>query len=193
MVVKKKHSNSNPDSLLRKYSDTSVMRKRKGQKEDLPLMTTYEQRFKGGSMSKDLTAEKIETLDEKIEKRNKLKEPTGQLMPRRVSVEIAGNRYLLGSNDDMSDLRIKRIASLANRILSNAKDNNPGLTNSKITTLALIDACDELLSFQDENSNLRTELMYLQQKVMLEEKQIVKDPTPMELLARENEEDEKKD
>ncbi|MBR6484870.1 MAG: cell division protein ZapA [Clostridiales bacterium] len=189
----KKHSNSNPDSLLRKYSDTSVMRKRKGQKEDLPLMTTYEQRFKGGSMSKDLTAEKIETLDEKIEKRNKLKEPTGQLMPRRVSVEIAGNRYLLGSNDDMSDLRIKRIASLANRILSNAKDNNPGLTNSKITTLALIDACDELLSFQDENSNLRTELMYLQQKVMLEEKQIVKDPTPMELLARENEEDEKKD
>ena len=103
----KKHSNSNPDSLLRKYSDTSVMRKRKGQKEDLPLMTTYEQRFKGGSMSKDLTAEKIETLDEKIEKRNKLKEPTNQLMPRRVSVEIAGNRYLLGSNDDMSDLRIK--------------------------------------------------------------------------------------
>lgn len=183
--------NGNSRSLMSMYSDNKGIRKRKTSKEDLPPMTTYEQRFKGGSMTKDVTEDKIKTLNDKIEARKKLSEPVNQLQPKRVSVEIAGSRYLLGSNEDMSEQRIKRIASKVNTILSNAKDNNPGLTNSKVTTLALIDACDELISLMDENSNLKTELMYYTQKVKEEEKSVPLEPTPMELLARESE-DEKR-
>lgn len=61
------------------------------------------------------------------------------------------------------------------------------MTN-KITTLALLDACDKLITLQDENSNMKTELMYLQQKLSLEEKAHISEPTPMEQLASEIEE-----
>ena len=179
--------NGNSRSLMSMYSDNKGIRKRKTSKEDLPPMTTYEQRFKGGSMTKDVTEDKIKTLNDKIEARKKLSEPVNQLQPKRVSVEIAGSRYLLGSNEEMSEQRIKRIASKVNTILSNAKDNNPGLTNSKINALALLDACDRILTLKDENSNMRTELMYYQQKVNIEEEKDRPEPTPMELLANETE------
>lgn len=179
---------SNSQSIMSKYSDTPAKKKRLTAAEsEMPLMVSYEQRFKGTSMTRDLTDKKpMQTLEEKIEARNKLKEPKEDIIPKRVSVEIAGNRYLLGSNDEMSDARIKRIASVVNTILSNSKENNPGLTNSKVTTLALIDACDQILALKDENSNLKTELMYLQQKVTTEEMTHKHEPTPMELLAGEN-------
>ena len=121
-------------------------------------------------------------LEEKIAARNKKAEPVEPSI-KKVSVEISGNRYLLGCTDDMSESRIKRIAELANDILSDTKKNNPGLTNSKVTTLALIDLCDRYLTISDDAGNLRTDLMYYRQKYMEEEEQKKKDPTPMEILA----------
>lgn len=176
-------------SLMSKYSDSSV-RKKKTSVKDAPLMTTYEQRYKGG-LSKEVTTEKKLTLDEKIEKREQQLHPEQQknsnnndLVPERVSVEIAGCRYLMGCTDGMSANRIRRVASLVNSILSEAKEDNPGLTNSKVTTLALLDACDKLVAAQDELSNLKTELMYFQQKASVEKNNHVNsEPTPMEQLA----------
>ena len=129
-----------------------------------------------------------QTLDEKIEARKTLSMPKKDDAPKRVSVEIGGHNYLLGSTDNMSEARIRRIANTVNSILGDAKDSNPGLMPNKITTLALLDACDKLITLQDENSNMKTELMYLQQKLSLEEKAHVSEPTPMEQLASEIEE-----
>ncbi|MCQ2532494.1 MAG: cell division protein ZapA [Saccharofermentans sp.] len=175
-------------SLMSKYSDGSIKKKKASSQKDMPLMTTYEQRFKG-SLSKEVTVEKKLTLDEKIEKREKQLHPdtpsnNDDLMPKRVSVEIAGNRYLMGCTSEMSETRIRRIASMVNSILSEAKEDNPGLTNSRVTTLALIDACDKLVAAQDELSNLKTEVMYFQQKASLEKgAHVPSEPTPMEQLA----------
>ncbi len=174
-------------SMFSKYSDTPV-RKTKGGYKDQPLMTTYEQRYKGNSsMSKDITEPKsVPTLEEKIESRNAKREIPNDILSNRVSVEIAGHNYLLGANEDMSESRIRRIAALVNKILSESKDNNPGLTNSKVTTLALLDACERIITLQDENSNMKTELMYLQSRLSHEEsKKKTNDPTPMEILADE--------
>lgn len=179
----KKH---NSDSMFSKYSGTPV-RKSKANRE-MPLMTTYEQRYKAtSSMSKDVTEPKaVQTLEEKIESRNKISETRVSPLEGRVSVEIAGHTYLLGANEKMSESRIRRVASLVNKILTETKDNNPGLTNSKITTLALLDACDQLVAKQDEVSNMKTELMYLQQKIKVDDvHKAPKEPTPMELLADE--------
>lgn len=179
--MKKNSSNS----MFSKYSDTPSKKSRSA--KTMPLMTTYEQRYKSsGSMSKEITEPKsVPTLEEKIEARKTRPLINNDLIPNRVSVEIAGHNYLLGSNDAMSEARIRRVASLVNKLLTETKENNPGLTNSKITTLALLEACDRLVSAQDENSNNKTELMYLQQKLSFEEVKKPKDPTPMELLANE--------
>lgn len=178
-------------SIMSKYSDKSMRKKVSSSKttsvEDLPLMANYEQRYKG--MSKEVTKEQPKpTLDEKIAKRERLKKPVEQKAEsKRVSVEINGNMYLLGCTENISEARIRKIAALTNDILSNTKENNPGLPNSKINALALIDACDRILTLKDENSNIRTELMYYQQKANLEEEKDKPEPTPMELLANENE------
>lgn len=177
-------------SIMSKYSEKSMKKKTstKVSVDDLPPMANYEQRYKG--MSKELTKEQPKpTLDEKIAKRENLKkakkEESGS--SKRVSVEINGNMYLLGCTENISEARIRKIAALTNDILSNTKENNPGLTNSKINALALIDACDRILTLKDENSNMRTELMYYQQKANLGEEKDRPEPTPMELLANEKE------
>ncbi|MBR1797722.1 MAG: cell division protein ZapA [Clostridiales bacterium] len=175
-------------SIMSKYSDKSMKKKgsSKVTAEDLPPMADYEQRYKG--MSKELTQEPPkQTLNDKIKKRESLKKPVNEEggASKKVSVEINGNLYLLGCTEDISEARIRKIAALTNEILNTTKENNPGLTNSKINALALIDACDRILTLKDENSNMRTELMYLQQKVMLEEEKEKSEPTPMELLANE--------
>lgn len=176
---------SSSQSLMSKYTDGSLKKKKTTNNQPAPLMTTYEQRYKG--MSKELTDKPVPmTLDEKIEKRTKKAEVVTPVEPTRVSVEIAGTHYLLGCTEEMSASRIKRIASLVNSILSDAIKDNPGLTNSKVTTLALLDACDKLLEARDELNNMKTENMYLQQKLDLGKTQDVKEPTPMEQLAMEN-------
>lgn len=182
-------------SIMSKYSDKSMKKKTTSSKttktveyDDLPLMANYEQRYKG--MSKELTKEQPkQTLNEKIAKRESLKKSSDEPKndPKRVSVEINGNLYLLGCTENISESRIRKIAALTNEILNDTKKNNPGLTNSKINALALLDACDRILTLKDENSNMRTELMYYQQKVNLEEEKDRPEPTPMELLANETE------
>lgn len=173
-------------SIMQRYSSTRSV-KRKTSEEDMPLMTTYEQRYKGPSMTRELTAPKpVKTLDEKIEARKqneekKHKDPT----EGRVSVEIGGSYYLLGSTEDVSPSRIKRIAALANSIISDTKDSNPGLTNSKINILALVDACDRLITANDENSTLKTEIMYRDQQERIAKINHPVEPTPMEKLAEE--------
>ena len=177
-------------SIMSKYSEKSMKKKSSGKvsHEDLPPIASYEQRYKG--MSKEVTKEQPKpTLDEKIAKRESLKkskneESTGS---KKVSVEINGNLYLLSCTENISEARIRKIAALTNDILTNTKENNPGLSNSKINALALIDACDRILTLKDENSNMRTELMYYQQKANLGEEKERPEPTPMELLANEKE------
>ncbi len=179
---------SNTSNMFQRYSETSS-KKRRLVKDDLPLMATYEQRYKGPSMAREFTEQKpMQTLDEKIEARKNINTPKKDDAPKRVSVEIGGHNYLLGSTDNMSEARIRRIANMVNSILGDAKESNPGLMSNKITTLSLLDACDKLITLQDENSNMKTELMYLQQKLSLEEKAHVSEPTPMEQLASEIEE-----
>lgn len=177
-------------SIMSKYSDKTVKKKplSKVASDDLPLMANYEQRYKG--MSKELTKQQPKpTLDEKIAKRESLKSSKKEetSASKKVSVEINGNLYLLGCTENISESRIRKIAALTNEILNETKENNPGLSNSKINALALIDACDRILTLKDENSNYKTELMYYQQKVNIEEEKEKPEPTPMELLANETE------
>lgn len=169
-------------SIMSKYAEH--IKSSKSDADSKTLMTTYEQRYKGeSSMSATFTQPpKHQTLEEKIAARTKKKEPEEPSI-KKIPVEIAGSRYLLGCTGDMSEARIRRIAELANEVLSDTKKNNPGLTNSKVTTLALIDLCDRLITSTDEAGNLKTDLMYYRQKYMEEEEQKKKEPTPMEILA----------
>ncbi len=178
-------------SLMSKYSEKPMKKKKSSLStdySDLPIMANYEQRYKGG-MSKEVTETKpTPTLDDKIAKRENLKKPKKEEegeAPKKVAVEINGNPYLLGCTAEISESRIRKIAALANEILLDTKDANPGLTNTKINALALIDACDRILTLKDENSNYRTELMYFQHKVNIEEENSKSEPTPMEILANE--------
>lgn len=174
-------------SLMSMYSEKPMKKKNStGSDKNMPLMANYEQRYKGG-LSKEFTENKTETLDDKISKRESLKKPKPEATEsvKKVSVEINGNPYLLGCTEDISESRIRKIAALANEILYDTKEDNPGLTNTKINALALIDACDRILSLKDENSNLKTELMYLQHRVNVEEEHTKFEPTPMEMLANE--------
>lgn len=177
-------------SLMSKYSEKPMKRKKSSSStdySDLPIMASYEQRYKGG-MSKEVTETKpAPTLDDKIAKRESLKKPKKEETeaPKKVAVEINGNPYLLGCTAEISESRIRKIAALANEILLDTKEANPGLTNTKINALALIDACDRILSLKDENSNMKTELMYFQHKISIEEENSKSEPTPMEILANE--------
>lgn len=185
---------SNSHSIMERYSSARPSR-RKTNEADMPLMTTYEQRYKGPSMSRELTAPKpVQTLDEKIEAKSKKEEKktNNDPMNSRVSVEIGGNHYLLGCTDDVSASRIKRIAQLANSIIEDTKTSNPGLTNSKINILALVDACDRLISATDENNSLKTEILYRDQMEIINRQNHPIEPTPMEKLAEESEASEEK-
>ena len=135
-------------------------------------------------MAKSVTEpEPVQTLEEKIRAREI--KPVIPKAPSRVPVMIGGNRYLLGTDEDMSEARIHKIANLANSMLEEAKSTNPGLANSKAAILALIDLCDDYLTLRDKNSNLKTELMYYQQQDFINKSAQAQavEPTPMEKLA----------
>ena len=120
-------------SILGKYSD-SKSKKTKSEKK-MPLMANYEQRYKG--LTKTVTEPvPTPTLEEKI--KAKTVKPVPPKKPDRIPVTIGGNRYLLGTDEVMSEIRIHMIANLANQMLEEAKGTNPGLTNSKVAILALI-------------------------------------------------------
>lgn len=175
--------NSNIDSIMGKYSDT--VSKAKANAKKMPLMATYEQRYKGISMSRTVTEPKATlTLDERIKAKAAMSEPKAPVATnQKVSVEIAGSHYLLGTTEDMSEARIRQIASMANSLLTDTKEDNPGLTNYKTAILALIDCCDSLLSEKDLNNNLRVDLMYYKQQDILNKSNQGVEPTPMEKLA----------
>lgn len=174
--------NSNADSIMSKYTDAKLKTKKHASGE-MPLMAAYEQRYKGG-MSRTVTEpKKQETLSEKISSRDIPEQRAPE--PVRVPVEIGGTRYLLGTSDDMSESRIRSVASCANRILTDVMENNTGLTNSKTAILALIDCCDMLLSAKEERDSLKLELLYLEQRERAAQKENPIEPTPMEKLADE--------
>ena len=178
----------NTRSILGQYSDNKIGKKKKEEKK-MPLMATYEQRYKG--MAKALTEPvKIPTLDEKIKAKTIKVVPEPK--PKRIPVTIGGNRYVLGTDDVMSEFKIHKIENLANTMLEEAKSTNPGLTNSKAAILALIDLCDMYLNLKIENSNMKTELMYYQQQDFINKSSKSVEPTPMEKLADE-EKDNKSD
>lgn len=172
---------NNKGSILGQYTDSKMSKTTKKEKteQSVPLMATYEQRYKG--MVKRVTEPApVQTLEEKIKSREKtiVKDDV-----TRVPVVIGGTRYILSTSDDLSANRIHKIANLANSFLEQAKNTNPGLTNSKSAILALIDACDSYISLKNENSNLKTELMYFQQQDMINKAANHVEPTPMEILA----------
>lgn len=179
---------NNYESILGKYSDSKSVGKSKAKNEKkMPLMATYEQRYKG--LTKTVTEPvPTPTLEEKI--KAKAVKPVPPKKPERIPVTIGGNRYLLGTDEAMSEIRVHRIANLANQMLEEAKGTNPGLTNSKAAILALIDLCDLYIGLQDKNSNMKTELMYLQQQDFINKSAKAVEPTPMEKLADEVKEKE---
>ncbi len=172
-----KKSNS---SILGKYSDNNL-KKRKGR--EIPVMVSYEQRYKGDSLAKDVTEPvKPMTLNEKIARKAD-KEDKPDPMSRRVSVNIGDNTYLLGSNDEISESRIRKVAQLADEIYKETKENNPYIATNKTAILSLIECCDRYLTLKDEISDMRTELMYYKQKDYLNEEKSRPEPTPMEKLS----------
>lgn len=165
-------------SILGKYSDKK-MDKKAEEESQIPRLAHYEQRYKG--MAKSITEPvPVPTLEEKIKARD---EKPVEERNTRIPVVIGGTRYLLGTSETVSELRIHRIATLANKFLEEAKSTNPGLTNSKTAILALIDICDEYISLKSEYDNLKTELMYYQQQDLINKSANKVEPTPMEVLA----------
>lgn len=166
-------------SILGQYSDDRMSKKSKPETQ-APAMVNYEQRYKG--MVRSVTEPVHQpTLEEKIKARENIGKSDDK--PVRVPVVIGGTRYLLGTSEELPLSRINKIANLANSYLEEAKSTNPGLTNSKSAILALIDACDALISLRNEVSNLKTELIYYQQQDFINKSSTHVEPTPVEKLA----------
>ncbi|MBP5261633.1 MAG: cell division protein ZapA [Clostridiales bacterium] len=174
----KRSSNS---SILGKYSETNLKKKKE---KDVPAMVNYEQRFKADSMAKDVTQPvKPMTLSEKIAQKNSTEEKEPDPMSKRVSVNIGDNTYLLGSNEEITEARIRKVAALADEIYKETKENNPYIATNKTAILSLIECCDRYLTVKDELSEMRTELMYYKQKDYFNEEKTRPEPTPMEKLS----------
>ena len=172
-----KRSNS---SILGKYSENNLKKKKD---KAIPAMVSYEQRYKGDIMSKDVTEPvKPMTLDEKIARRDG-KEEKPDILSNRVSVSIGDNTYLLGSNEEYSEARIRKVAQLADEIYKETKENNPYIATNKTAILSLIESCDRYLKLKEELNNMRTELMYFKQKDYINAEKNESEPTPMEKLS----------
>lgn len=176
-------------SILGQYSDNKPAKKTKNDSQ-VPLMANYEQRYKGGMVKSVTTPAPRQTLEQKIQARENPVSSTDN--STRIPVVIGGTRYVLGTSDDLSASRIHSIAKLTNKFFEDAKSTNPGLTNSKAAILALIDACDELVSLRNEINNLKTDLMYYQQQDFINKSSSNIEPTPMEKLANSKGDNEAK-
>lgn len=178
---------SNSTGIFGKYSDNNL-KKRKD--KTMPAMVSYEQRYKADSLAAEVTKPvKPATLEEKIAKRNKPEEEVPDPLNNRVTVTIGDNTYLLGSTEDITESRIRKVAELADEIYRETKENNPYIATNKTAILSLIECCDRYLTLKDELSDMRTELMYYKQKDLINEEKISSEPTPMERLSLGNDGD----
>ena len=168
------------NSILGKYSDNNLKKKKE---KTMSPMVTYEQRYKGDLLTKEVTEPvKPLTISERLARKEE-KEEIPDPLSKRVSVTIGDNTYLLGCNEDISESRIRKIASLADEIYKETKENNPYIATNKTAILSLIECCDRYLSLKEEVSNLRTEVMFYKQKDMINEEKTRPEPTPIEKLS----------
>ena len=178
---------SNNTSILGKYSDNNL-KKRKD--KTMPAMVSYEQRYRADSLAAEVTKPvKQDTLEEKIAKKKKPDESKPDPMSKRVTVTIGDNTYLLGSTEDITEARIRKVAELADEIYRETKENNPYIATNKTAILSLIESCNRYLTLKEELSEMRTELMYYKQKDFINEEKNVSEPTPMEKLSYGNDGD----
>jgi len=167
-------------SILGKYSEGQLKNKKKSGTE--PAIVNYQQLYKGPALTKKVTDTTPETLEEKIAKKS----------PRQVSeevtqveVEIGNTTYLVSTTDDVTEEHIRKVASIADEIYTETKENNQYTTTHKLAVLSLFEACDRLLRVNAENQSLKTEIMYYKQKADIADKKDSEKlkPTPMEELS----------
>ena len=170
-------------SLLGKYSDGSY--KRKGKKDaNAPAIVEYKQLYKGEIKVKTVTEKKYITLEDKIQARNKSAKEEKNPKEESAQITIGGIQYLVRS-DDAGYERIKKVGELADEIYNETKENNPYIATNKTAIMSLFEACDRLITLRNENSTLKTELIYYKQKAAQAEERRDPNikPTPMEELA----------
>ena len=166
-------------SILGKYSE-GQLKKKKSDSE--PAIVKYEQLYKGPALTKKVTDTSRQTLEEKIAKRQT---PANVIEVTQVEVDIGGTTYLVSTPDDVTEEHIRKVASLADEIYLETKDNNQYTTTHKLAVLSLFEACDRLLRVNAENQSLKTEVMYYKQKAQLADKKDSEKlkPTPMDELS----------
>ena len=170
-------------SLLGKYSDGSY--KRKGKKDAAaPAIVEYKQLYKGEIKAKTVTEKKYITLEDKIQARTKSSKDETNPKEESAQITIGGVQYLVRSGDAGYD-RIKKVGELADEIYNETKENNPYIATNKTAIMSLFEACDRLITLRNENSTLKTELIYYKQKAAQAEERRDPNikPTPMEELA----------
>ena len=172
-------------SLLGKYSDGSYKNRKGGKKEEnnAPAIVEYKQLYKGEIKAKTVTEKKYISLEDKIQARTK---PANENETKEESAQITigGVQYLIRSGDAGYD-RIKKVGELADEIYNETKENNPYIATNKTAIMSLFEACDRLITLRNENSTLKTELIYYKQKAAQAEERRDPNikPTPMEELA----------
>lgn len=166
-------------SILGKYSE-GQLKKKKSDSE--PAIVNYQQLYKGPALTKKVTDTSRQTLEEKIAKRQT---PANVIEVTQVEVNIGGTTYLVSTTDDVTEEHIRKVASIADDIYLETKDNNQYTTTHKLAVLSLFEACDRLLRVNAENQSLKTEVMYYKQKAQLADKKDSEKlkPTPMEELS----------
>lgn len=166
-------------NILGKYSEGQLKKKKT---DSEPAIVNYQQLYKGPALSKKVTDNSRQTLEEKIAKRAA---PSNVIEVTQVEVDIGGTTYLVSTPDDVTEEHIRKVASLADDIYMETKENNQYTTTHKLAVLSLFEACDRLLRVNAENQSLKTELMYYKQKSALADKKDSEKlkPTPMEELS----------
>lgn len=166
-------------NLYGKYSNKTSVKKSKTSQKTVDLIDNeYKQRPRSKlvEISRDTPRP---TLEEKI----RLKEGSEgdsldsnmQLSPmnkavntdkqnKRVQVEIWGRHYYLGSREGLSEDKIRRVAEFADSLLTKTSDNNPGLIDSRVAILALLDCSEKYIELEDKYNNMRTDYIYYRQK-----------------------------
>lgn len=192
-------------NLYGKYSNASSGKKPRQSKSTLDLNDNeYRQRPRSRLVEISREAPKP-TLEEKIKAKenSQVSESYEKLSPMnksvntdkqssRVQVEIWGRNYYLGSREGLSEDKIRRVAEFADSLLTKTSENNPGLIDSRVAILALLDCSEKYIELEDKYNNMRTDYMYYRQK---EEEKFKGNPiedTPMQDFF-ETKEEEKKD
>lgn len=178
-------------NIYGRYSNNSGKKSKSKKQTDEMLDNEYKQLYRSKlveisrEVPKPTLEERIKAKENKIVSQSDITSPVNKSVNEdkkssRIQVEIWGRSYYLGSKNELSEDKIRKIAGFADELLVKTTEKNPGLIESRVAILALLDCSEKYLELLDKYNNMRVDYLYYRQK---EEENMQTNPiedTPMQ-------------